>query len=158
MVKKFKDHPEFTPDFTPKQIFQQGSFGGTYFRDIHSNVTNKNYTNSKDEFPKSWFKGVTVDSKVCDKKLNKYKTTSGSSLRFWEKKGWIKEQDPYGWIQWYCRFYKGRRSKDDDRQIKRWQGVAGPDGRFKKWLETMRSKGKNSLKIQQLLLQWGVDS
>lgn len=158
MVKKFKDYPNFTPDFTPKEMFQQGVFGGTYFRDIHSNVTNKDHTNAKEEFPKSWFKGVVVDSQICNKELNKYKTTSGTSLRFWEEKGWITSQDPYGWVQWYCRFYQGRRSPDDLRQIKRWEAIAGPDGRFKKWLNTIRKNGKDSPKIKQLLLQWAVSN
>ena len=35
----------------------------------------------------------------------------GSSLESWKKSGWIVEQDPYGWFQWYCRYYKGRRSR-----------------------------------------------
>jgi hypothetical protein len=24
----------------------------------------------------------------------------------WEQSGWIVAQDPYGWFQWYCRFYQ----------------------------------------------------
>jgi hypothetical protein len=39
--------------------------------------------------------------------------------------------DPYGWFQWYCRFYQGRRCSDDGRQISRWLGVAGSTGRFR---------------------------
>jgi len=38
-------------------------------------------------------------------------------LQAWETSGWIVQQDPFGWFQWYCRFYVGRRSLDDDRQI-----------------------------------------
>ena len=37
-----------------------------------------------------------------DTNVNKYKIKCGTSLRFWENKGWIREQDPYGWFQWYC--------------------------------------------------------
>ena len=43
----------------------------------------------------------------------------GTSLRFWENKGWINEIDPYGFFQWYFRYWLGRRSKDDERQISR---------------------------------------
>ncbi len=37
----FKDHPEFIPNLTPRQIFKMGSFGGTYFRPIYSSITKK---------------------------------------------------------------------------------------------------------------------
>ena len=40
-------------------------------------------------------------------------------------------QDPYGWFQWYCRFYQGRRTEDDERQIGRWKRCAGETGRWK---------------------------
>jgi hypothetical protein len=32
----FADQPSFTPNLTPGEVLQLGSFGGTYFRDIHS--------------------------------------------------------------------------------------------------------------------------
>ena len=58
-------------------------------------------------------------------------TVVGSSLEMWEEKNWITSTDPYGWVQWYCNFYNGRRTKDDERQIKRWTNIAGKNGRFR---------------------------
>ena len=43
---------------------------------------------------------------IYDEKLNKYKAKCGGSLQMWEESGWINAQDPYGWFQWYCRFYQ----------------------------------------------------
>jgi hypothetical protein len=34
-------------------------------------------------------------------------------------------------MQWYCRFYLGRRTSDDERQIRRYLSAVGPRGRFK---------------------------
>ena len=31
--------------------------------------------------------------------------------------------DPYGWFQWYFRYWLGRRSGDDKRQINIWKGI-----------------------------------
>ena len=70
----------------------------------------------------------------------KYGVAVGTSLDFWEGKGWITKHHPYGWVQWYCDYYSGKRSADDARQIKRWQQLAGPNGRFRKWLITMIMK------------------
>ena len=44
-MPSFKDHPEFTPNLTPQQMFKKGSFGGTYWRPIKSSVTGKTYKN-----------------------------------------------------------------------------------------------------------------
>lgn len=165
---KFKDYPEFQPNLTPKQVFKLGAFGGTYFRPIKSGITKKSYASAHKEFPKSWFSGLDVDEEVmserCDKSINAYGVTSGTSLKYWESKGWIKSQDPYGWFQWYCRFYQGRRTNDDERQIDRWLGIAGSNGRFRKRLINECKKKKKKYNdydvspvIRQLLLQWGYE-
>ena len=55
-------------------------------------------------------------------------------LEFWEKKNWITKYHPYGWVQWYCDFYDGKRSSDDERQIDRWIKTAGPKSRWRRRL------------------------
>ena len=82
----------------------------------------------------------------------------------WESSGWIVDCDPYGWFQWYCRFYQGRRCSDDARQISRWCKSAGPKGRFRsqlcnKILAAKTSCGNASISpvIRQTLLHWGLE-
>tara|TARA_Y100000996_G_C22553669_1_gene654698 strand:- start:2215 stop:2769 length:555 start_codon:yes stop_codon:yes gene_type:complete len=164
-MKKFKDFPDFKPNLSPRQIFKLGSFGGTYWRNIKSSITNKEYKNMHKKFPDSWWKGIPEEhltSSKCNISINKYKVRVGTSLNFWESKKWITKYDPYGWVQWYCNFYNGRRCEDDVRQIKRWENLAGPNGRFRKWLITLieEKKGKwddysISPKIRQTLQHWG---
>jgi len=131
----FPDQEEFRPNMTPKEVLQAGSFGGTYFRPIKSSVTNLKYNKMWDELPQKWIEGITVKRLVSsthyDEKVNTYKAKCGGSLEMWETSGWIDKIDPYGWFMWYCRFYLGRRSRDDDRQIGRWKNCTGPKGRWK---------------------------
>ena len=118
--------------------------------------------------PKSWFQGLDIEKEVIspdyDKKVNKYKVKCGSSLQDWESSGWIVKQDPYGWFQWYCRFYQGRRIDDDERQIQRWESLAGPNGRFRRRLMNMIIQKKKKYNdysispvIRQVLLHWGYE-
>jgi hypothetical protein len=146
-------------------MFNYGIFGGTYFRPIYSGVIKKNLHNQHYEF--KFFKGIREDkisSIIVDISKNKYGVSSGTSLEYWESKHWIDKLDPYGWVQWYCRFYSGRRSYDDERQIKRWLSFAGPSGRFRKRLINMIKKKKSNYNdynispvIRQGLLQWGYE-
>jgi len=132
----FPDHPEFKPNLTPKEVLQKGSFGGTYFRPIYSSVTKQKYGKEVwQELPKDWLEGLNIKNQVSssfyDNSRNKYKVKCGASLEEWENSGWMDKQDPYGWFQWFCRFYQGRRTEDDERQIGRWARCAGETGRWK---------------------------
>ena len=158
---------DFKPNLTPRQMFTMGSFGGTYWRPIKSKFHNTTLKNKHKKY--SFLKGIpdnlmTRPFDKYDVKLNKYKKKVGTTLKFWENKGWMRESHPYGWVQWYCDYYSGKRSADDERQIKRWQQLAGPNGRFRKWLVTqiMKKGGKDkwddhsiSPAIRQTLQHWG---
>ena len=163
---KFRDHPDFRPNLTPRQIFQLGSFGGTYWRPIKSKYYKNiqrghhhKYGSWWDGIPENWLSRPYED---YDKTLNRYKVKTGTTLEFWEEKGWIWEEDPYGWVQWYCEYYAGRRSPDDDRQVARWANFAGPKGRFRNQLIRLIKKQRGawddetvSPAIRQSLQHWG---
>lgn len=133
----FDDASDFRPNLTPKEILLGGSFGGTYFRDIKLEKTGKWYRNAWKEFESDgWFEGLDiarmVSSPIYHKEVNTYKVKCGQSLAEWESKGWIDPKyDSHGWFHWYCRFFKGRRCPDDERQIGRWKKVAGLTGRWR---------------------------
>ena len=96
----FKDYPEFTPNLTPREMFKLGSFGGTYWRPIYSDITKKNYKNIHKKYPNSWWKSIpeshlTKPWDEYDKNINKYKVKVGTTLEFWEDKGWITKYHPY---------------------------------------------------------------
>lgn len=103
--------PRFKPDLTPKEMLSLGVFGGVYMRDC---------TN---EFPRDWFASAKFQKEGSfehDPELNLFGVNASQPLSVWRAKGWIHPEDPRGWFQWYCRYYMGRRSEDDDRQIRRW--------------------------------------
>jgi len=158
----FDDHPEFTPNVTPLEMFSKGVFGGGYWRNIYSSVLEADLKNKHIEFPDIAKLPVSkLTNNKCNPKVNYYGVKAGSSLDEWESKGWIKDIDPYGWVQWYCRFYNGRRSDDDERQIDRWVRYAGPKGRWKRNLEGQiikKGSAGASKVVRQGLLQWAYIS
>ena len=113
----------FKPNISPIDVIKKGAFGGTYFRDIYSNVTSKFYKNSWKEFDElRYIDKKHYSSDFYDISLNYHGVKCGTSLRFWESKARIKKIDPYGCSQLYFRYWKGRRrSEDDIRQINRWK-------------------------------------
>lgn len=134
-VFQYADYPEFKPNLSPAEVLQKGSFGGYYFRTIASTVTGKVHVDAFKEFPADWFKGMNANKLLCapnkDPSVNAFGVDCGQDLEAWEGSNWIVEQDPFGWFQWYCRFFQGRRTTDDKRQVARWVGVAGVKGRWK---------------------------
>ena len=153
---------DFGANKTPVELIKEGAFGGTYFRDIYSGVNVKWYKKLWKEFD-----GLkNIDQKnYClnyyDINVNKYGVKCQTSLRFWENKGWINSIYPYGWLQWYFRYWLGRRSLDDKRQIARWKGIVS---RFRRTLIKMIKDINGrfddyfiSPKIRQILLHWGYE-
>ena len=139
----------FEPDFTPAELLEKGVFGGSYWRPIYSSVLQKNYQNDYTQY--EWAKYIPLyklTNKTPVAAINYYKVHCGTTLEAWEEKGWIKPIDPRGWFQWYCRYYTGRRTDDDIRQIKRWYSIK----------QRFYSKHKVlSPRVKQTLLHWAIN-
>src|SRR5579875_755367 len=136
--------PDFRPDLTPKEMLALGVFGGKYMTDCRR------------EFPASWFARAKLAAARRDPRLNYFGVNASQPLAVWVRKGWIHPQDPRGWFQWYCRYYMGRRSDDDERQIRRWAAIVRHVAAIRKNCRpgdlTCRRRQR------QALLHWAYDS
>ena len=138
-------HPEFKPELTPKQMLELGVSGGKYLNDCH------------EEFPKNWFINARLSPDKKDITLNHFSVDASQPLSVWLENGWIHAQDPRGWFQWYCRYYMGRRTDEEDsRQIKRWRAFRRHLGALKKYCERYDFNCRK--KQRQALLHWAYDS
>ena len=137
-------HRDFRPELTPKELLALGIFGGKYMTDC------------RNEFPEAWFENAKLCPERHDPDLNFFGVNASQPLAEWRRKGWIRDCDPRGWFQWYCRYFLGRRDADDERQIRRWRAMTRhvaqirrgcPDGS----LDCRRRQ-------RQALLHWAYDS
>jgi len=136
--------PGFRPELTPKQMLRLGVFGGKYMTDC------------RDEFPASWFEGAKLCTERHDASLNYFGVNASQSLAEWRRSGWIHPQDPRGWFQWYCRYYFGRRTSDDARQIRRWRAIARHVTAIRQNCETGDLDCRR--RQRQAVLHWAYDS
>ena len=144
MNNKEDFYKSFNPELSPKQMLEYGVFGGSYLG------------NTIKEYPKAWF----ARAKLCKSfnvELNYFQIRAGLSLKYWKQKGWIMNEDPRGWFQWYCRFSIGRRISEIDKiQIGRWKAfgprhIGGIKKNCPKKIFCCRKKQR------QALLQWAYN-
>jgi hypothetical protein len=136
--------PEFQPELTPAEMLQLGIFGGKYMTDC------------RDEFPAVWFRHAKLCHEFHDAEMNFFGINASQPLAVWRAKGWIYDEDPRGWFQWYCRYFLGRRCADDQRQINRWKAIR------RHVAQVQKNCPKGDLdcrrKQRQALLHWAYDS
>ena len=136
--------PAFTPELTPKQKLRLGVFGGKYMTDCRK------------EFPAGWFTHARLCRDRHDARLNCFGVNASQSLAAWRRNGWIRPQDPRGWFQWYCRYYMGRRTADDARQIRRWRAIQRHVSAIKKNCEPGDVECRR--KQRQAAMHWAYDT
>jgi hypothetical protein len=136
--------PDFRPELTPKEMLELGVFGGKYLTDCRG------------EFPASWFRKAKLSPERADTRLNFFGVRASQPLQVWREKGWLRREDPRGWFQWYCRYFMGRRSPDDERQIRRWRAMR------RHITQIQRNCPPQALdcrrRQRQALLHWAYDS
>ena len=137
-------HPEFEPELTPSQMLELGVFGGKYLTDCRK------------EFPREWFTKARLSPGKSDPRMNYFRVAASQSLTEWRRKGWIHEDDPRGWFQWYCRYYMGRRHPDDARQVRRWRLVRRHLAQIRK--NCRRGDPTCRPRQKQALLHWAYDT
>lgn len=136
---------DFKPELTPKEMLRLGVFCGVYMRDTTA------------EFPESWFATAKFAENERDCSLNYFGTDASQPLSEWKRKGWLHNDDPRGWFQWYCRYYMGRRSTgEDQRQIKRWKQMRRHIGQIKAHCRARDLQCRP--RQRQALLHWAYDS
>jgi hypothetical protein len=122
----------FKPVGTPRELLALGIFEGRYFDD---DPLSKDYVIAPRNF---------------------YGVSASKPRSYWLERGWINPQDPLGWFQWYLRYYEGRRSADDARQIARWLAFNARHGGALKKLGggDLRRRRKQ----RQAMLHWACNS
>ena len=136
--------PDFRPDLTPPELLELGVFGGKYMTDC------------RDEFPASWFRHARLSPARRDQTMNFFGVNASLPLSIWRRNGWIYREDPRGWFQWYCRYHRGRRCLDDERQIRRWRQMTRHVAQVR---QGCREGDFDCRRRQrQTLLHWAYDS
>lgn len=138
-------HPGFEPELSPAQMLRLGVFGGKYMSDCRK------------EFPASWFARAKLSPERRDPSKNFFGVDASQPLSAWRRKGWIHPEDPRGWFQWYCRYYRGRRIPGyDEAQIKRWKAIRRHLAQVKKHCTPGDLDCRR--KQRQALLHWAYDA
>ena len=147
MAEKKLWDPEFTPAYTPLEMLKKGVFEGKYI-------------NALKGLPSSWYKEEKVLGKddEPDPSINYYGIKSRQPLSVWKKNGWTTKHSPFGWFQWYCLYWLGRRiPKEDEWQIGRWKSFcARHQGQINANCDLKDKECRP--KQRQGLLQWAWDS
>ena len=151
---------DFGSKKTHVEVIKKEAFGGTYFRNIFSDINGKWHKNSWKEFEES--RNIDQNyycSNYYNVSVNKYCVKCRTSLRFWENNGCINCIDLCGRFKWYMRYWLGRRS--NIRLNTGWKEILSRiKGKLIKMIKDVNGRFDGYLispKIRQILLHWGYE-
>ena len=135
----------YKPELTPAEMLALGVFCGKYMTDCRQGI------------PRELVQESEAGAKGRDCSLNYFGVDASQPLSEWRFKGWLHDDDPRGWFQWYCRYYMGRRMPEEDRrQIKRWKAFRRHVNQIKMNCEPGDPFCRP--RQRQALLHWAYDS
>jgi hypothetical protein len=117
----------------------------------------KYMTDTRKEFPESRFTRAKLSPRRRDPSLNFFGVDASQPLSVWRHRGWLRPDDPRGWLQWHCRYTMGRRMPPEDRRlIKRRKAMR----RHVRQIERHCEPGHLTCRVRQrqALLHWAYDS
>lgn len=125
----------FKSDFTPDVLIRMGIFGGLSVRDIET------------EIPIEWILIGLLEGKIDYKsKFPEQKINYFSVLA--EVYPSLDGCDTRGFFQWFCMYYLGKRTEQDEQMIALWRQ------RQRLFKTVNQSRVTNHILSRQLLLQW----
>ena len=126
---------EFNPLLTPYDMLELGIFDGSYFTEEEQQE---------------------LSCPTVIRSTNLFMPNASQPMSAWLENGWITPEDPRGWVQWYLRYYHGRRIPElDTWQIKRYRSfTARHSAQVRKNAGGDLTKRR---KQRQALLHWGSD-
>ncbi len=104
---------DFRPDFHAIDAKRDAGVGGLW-RQIHRRNA------LFGEFPADWFENAKLSPARADPSLNFFGVSASKPLSYWRAKGWSLRRRPKRLVPMVLPLLHGRRSRDDDRQVKRW--------------------------------------
>eukprot|EP00762_Andalucia_godoyi_P006449 ANDGO_02941.mRNA.1 hypothetical protein len=138
---------DFAPAYDPAQLLLLGIFEGHFFNDCIL------------EYPREWFEQALQQNKLSPEKpdptLNCFGVKSRLSLKEWKERGWVAGEDRRGWMEWYFRYWLGRRDPEVDKfQIEQWNKFTEQQLKVKEVCEANPGDRTTLALERQHLLQW----
>ena len=135
-------HPDFRPDLATKEMLELGVFCGKYM------------TDTRKEFPASWFTRAKLSPHSRDCSLNYFGVDASQPLSVWRKRGCDSFRRSARMVPMVLPLLHGPANapEEDARQIRRWNAMRHHWRRSNATANTCRKRQR------QALLHWAYDS
>jgi hypothetical protein len=107
----------FRPFYSPQDMLNLGVFGGSFFGPDRAMKLIPKFTQFM------LFSGVPISSyalAIYNQGINYFNVSLDPMNRTFSMPIGLKRMHPFGWFEWYCKYFYGEESKADEHRIKQW--------------------------------------